>query len=377
MDTTTATPSLGETLDRLARMEPVQLPVVSLYLNAQPDNRGKDKYDAFVRKELRGRIDDFELRSPERESFEKDVESIERWLSEEVRPSANGLAIFACSGKSFFETLQLDAPIESHRLSIGDRPRLAPLARILDRYPRHAVVLADTNHARIYVFGRGRTIDREELASEKVSRTDAGGWSQLRYQRHVEDHYLHHAKDVVEALARIVAEDRVGHLFLAGDDVIVPLLRRELPKELADKVVGVLHLEIRTPEDEVRDAAAKTLDEHLAKHEAARVERLRGEWRAGRLAVAGAKDVLEALAKGQVDEVSIATRVDGNGGARADRQPSLADEIVQRALSTSAAVHFVEDAELLADMGGIVAGLRYRPGVAPRDNSPVERKAEL
>jgi len=377
MATTTATPSLGETLDRLARMEPVELPVVSLYLNAQPDNRGKDKYDAFVRKELRGRIDDFALRSPGRESFEKDVESIERWLSEEVRPSANGLAIFACSGKSFFETLQLDAPIESHRLSIGDRPHLAPLTRILDRYPRHAVVLADTNHARIYVFGRGRTIDREELASEKVSRTDAGGWSQLRYQRHVEDHYLHHAKDVVEALARIVAEDRARHVFLAGDDVIVPLLREELPKELADRVVGVLRLEIRTPENEVRAAAGEALAHHLARAEKVRVERLRGEWRAGGLAVAGAKDVLEALANGQVSEVSIAARLEGNGGASSEGHASLADEVVQRALATGATVHFVEDGAVLADMSGVVAGLRYRPGATPRDDSRVERKVQL
>jgi peptide chain release factor subunit 1 len=377
METTTAAPSLGETLDRLARMEPVRLPLVSLYLNAQPDNRGKDKYDAFVRKELRGRIDDFELRSPERESFEKDVEAIERWLAEEVRPSANGLAVFACSGSNFFEALQLDAPIESHRLTIGDRPHLAPLARILDRHPRHVVVLTDTNHARIYVFGRGRTIDREELASEKVSRTDAGGWSQLRYQRHVEDHYLHHAKDVVEALGRIVAEDRARYVFLAGDDVIVPLLRDQLPKDLADNVVGVLRLEIRAAEDEVREAAAEALSRHLAKAERERVERLRGEWRAGGLAVAGAKDVLEALGNGQVDEVSIATRLEGNGGARAEGQLSLADEIVQRALATSARVHFVEDSVVLADMNGVVAGLRYRPGATPRDDSPVERKAEL
>jgi len=373
----TATPSLAQTLERLGRMEPVRLPLVSLYLNAQPDNRGKDKYDAFVRKELRGRIDSFELRTPERESFEEDVARIERWLSEEVRPSANGIALFSCSGRDFFEALQLDAPIESHRLTIGDRPHLAPLARIVDRYPRHAVVLSDTNHARIYVFGRGRTIDREELASEKVSRTDAGGWSQLRYQRHVDDHYLHHAKDVVEALGRIVAEDRARHVFLAGDDVIVPLLREHLPRDLEDKVVGVLRLEIRAPESEVRDAAADALAARLAKEEAERVERLRGEWRAGGLAVAGAKDVLGALEKGQVGEVSIASRLAGNGSASAEGRASLADEIVQRALATSAVVHFVEDADLLGEMGGVVASLRYRPGATSRENSSVERKAEL
>src|SRR5687767_10757035 len=52
MEMTTATPSLAEALDRLARVEPSPFPVVSLYLNAQPDNRGKDHYAPFVRKEL-------------------------------------------------------------------------------------------------------------------------------------------------------------------------------------------------------------------------------------------------------------------------------------------------------------------------------------
>jgi peptide chain release factor subunit 1 len=354
-------------------MDPVALPLVSLYLNAQADSRGKDNYQAFVRKQLRGRIDEFVPRSPDRESFEKDVEAVERWLSEEVRPSANGIAIFACSGKNFFEALQLEAPIESHRLTIGDRPHLSPLARIVDRNPRHAVVLADTNHARIYVFGRGRTIDREELASEKVSRTDVGGWSQLRYQRHVEDHYLHHAKEVVESLARIVAEDRARYVFLAGDEVIVPLLSEQLPKGLAQKVVGVLHLDMRTPENEVMEAAAGALRAHEAKEEAEGVERLRGEWRAGGLAVAGWKDVLGALSNGQVDEVSISSAL---AERKMEGATPLADEIVQRALATSATVRFVENPDLLEDMGGVVASLRYRPGAGPRDNSPVERKAQ-
>jgi peptide chain release factor subunit 1 len=375
MEMTTATPSLAETLERLARREPVRLPVISLYLNAQPDSRGKDHYAAFVRKELRGRVRDFKLRSAERESFEEDVERIERYLFEDVRPSANGIAIFACSAANFFEALQLDAPIERHRLTVGDRPHLFPLARIVDRYPRHAVLLSDTNHARIYVFGRGHTIEREEVKSEKLSRTDQGGWSQMRYQRHVEDHYLHHAKDVVEALGRIVAEDRAEHVFLAGDEVIVPLLREQLPKDLARKVIGILRLEMRASEQEVMEAAGQALAEYEAKAEAERVERLRGEWRATGLAVAGPRAVGEALEKGQVDELLISTAFAEQMVASPASCP-LADAFVARALATDARVRVVEKPELLAEMEGVVAALRYKSGVGPRDNSPVERKVE-
>lgn len=372
MEMTTATPSLAGTLDRLARMEPAPFPLASLYLDARPDSRGKDNYGAFVRKEFRRRIDGFELRSRERESFEKDAQAIERWLATDVRPSANGIAIFACSAANFFEALQLDAPIEKHRLTMGDRPHLYPLARIVDRYPRHAVVLADTNHARIHVFGRGRTIKGEQLSGEKVSRTDVGGWSQLRYQRHVEDHYLHHVKELVDRLGRIVAEERAEYVFLAGDDVILPLIRSQLSKGLAQKVVGVLHLDMRTPENEVMESASHALRDHEAKEETQRIDQLRGEWRAGGLAVAGWKDVLGALSSGQVDEVSISTAL----AERAmEGATPLADEIVQRALATSAKVRFVENSDLLEDMGGVVAGLRYRPGSTARNDSPGERRA--
>jgi peptide chain release factor subunit 1 len=371
--TETATPSLAETLDRLGRLEPALLPVISLYLDAQPDARGKDHYGPFLRKELRGRMEELEPRSAERASFEKDVTQIEHYLSE-VRPSANGIAIFACSGSDLFEALQLDAPIEKNRLTIGDRPHLAPLARIIDRYPRHMVVLSDTNAAHIYVFGRGRRIDREDLESPKMSRTDAGGWSQMRYQRHVDNLHQHHAKELVEMLGKIVAEDRVDIIFLAGDEVIVPLLRSELTRELEQKVVGVLRLDIRTPEDEIKAVAAAALAVLDAEAEPALVERVEGEWRAGRLAVAGERDVLEALENGQVEELLVSSALGEPRPGTAECP--LADELTGRAIATSARVRFIENSELLAEMGGVAATLRYKPGAPPRGNSSVERKAE-
>jgi peptide chain release factor subunit 1 len=372
--TETANPSLAETLDRLGRLEPVTFPVISLYLDAQPDTRGKDHYGPFLKKELRGRLDELEPRSAERESFEKDMERIEQYVSEEVRPSANGIAIFACSGSGLFETLQLDAPIENNRLTVGDRPHLAPLARVIDRHPRHVVVLSDTNAAHVYVFGRGRTIDREDLESPKMSRTDAGGWSQMRYQRHVDNLHQNHAKELVETLGKIVAEERVDIIFLAGDEVIIPLLRSELTKELEQKVVGVLRLDIRTPEDDVKAAAAAALAVLEGEAEVERVERIAGEWRAGRLAVAGKRDVLKALESGQVEELVMSSSFAESGGN--GHEIPDADDLAGRAIATSARIRFVENPDLLAELGGVAATLRYKPGALPRDNSPVERKVE-
>lgn len=357
MDQAAPPASLAETLDRLARFEPVPLPVISLYLNLEADQHGKDNYAAFVRKELSARGRTYSPRSRARESFDRDVERIERYLANELSPSANGLAIFACSGKDgFFTAVPLDAPIGRHRLSVSHEPHLYPLALLLDQHPRHAVVLADSHAARLFVFGRGRTIGAEVVPGEKINRSSVGGWSQMRYQRHVEKLQAEHARELVEALERLVREERVEHIVLAGDEVNIPLVKNELSKELSKKVIEVLKLQARTPEQEVMKAAAEALRRHDAKTDAEAVERVLADYRAGGLAVVGPRDTLQDLTNGQVDELYLSAAWTPE---RAD-SPETADEFVAKARQTSARVRFIEDPSLLAEVGGVAAALRYR-----------------
>ena len=138
---------------------------------------------------------------------------------------------------TFSWRVQFDAPIENNRLFVYDRPHLYPLARLLDQYPRYAVVLADTNAAKIFVFALGQAIKRKELQNVKTKRTQVGGWSQMRYQRHTENYHLHHAKEVIDNLERLVRDERIEHVMLAGDEeTIIPLLREQMPKELSKRL---------------------------------------------------------------------------------------------------------------------------------------------
>lgn len=372
---------LSEVLDRLASFEPTSLPVISLYLNTQPDQHGRANFAAFVRKEFRARQRTYGLRSPERQSFDRDTEKIVRYLSEELRPSANGLAIFACAGANeFFEAVQLEAPIDEHRLYVYHQPHLYPLARLYDQYPRYAVLIADTNAARLFVFGFGEQLDQEQVQNVKVSRTSVGGWSQARYQRHIENYHLHHAKEVVDALERTVREDNVQQIVLGGDEVIIPTLHDALPPHLSDRVIDVLRLDIKTPEHEILRATLEAMRERDARDDAEKVGRLLDEYRAGGLGVVGVHDTLAALANGQVDELFLSasleevhddeeavgrTLVPGapegvDGASPETRTVLLADELVTRARQSGAQVNFIEDASLLSAVGGVAATLRFR-----------------
>jgi peptide chain release factor subunit 1 len=350
--------SLAHTLDRLARFHSDHFPVVSLYLDGRPDPQGRDHYQPFARKELAARGRTFAARSPERGSFDRDAERIQTWLAEQVRPSANGLAIFACSGEGdFFEALQLDAPIVENRLSVSSHPHLYPLARLLDEYPRYAVVVADTKSARIYVFGRGREIDREQVESPSMERTNVGGWSQMRYQRHVDKLRRAHAKELVDTLAEVVEKDRAEYIILCGDEVIVPLIRGELPKALESKVVDTIKLDKKqASEAEILETTMGALRELDGKTDAERVQQLLGEYRAGGLGVTGREDTRAALEMGRVDELVVTA-----AGGEAEE---WADELVILARQTDARVRFIEDPALLEPVGEVGAFLRYR--VAPR-----------
>ena len=367
-------------LDALAAYEPQGVPVVSLYLNLAADQHGRDNFATFVRKSFAEHLKAFKPNSAERASLERDQEGIDAYLSDEVNRSANGLALFSSSGGGeFFKAIQLDAPLTDHWFFVGSVPHLYPLAKLVDQYPRYASVLLDTNRARIFVFSLGATERRDQVTSEKTRHHSMGGWSQARYQRHTENVHLLHVKEVVETLDRIVRNDRIQHIIVAGDDVVVPLFRDQLPPHLEEKIVDVLSLDRDAGEDEIVAATLEVLRRKDAETDAERVQELIGAWQSNGLGVVGPEATLKALRMGQVDELLIAGSPDALAPARLpdDAAPGhikaqtsapspadegrlkLADELVTRAQQTGARVRFIEDPELLKDFGGVGALLRF------------------
>jgi hypothetical protein len=76
-----------------------------------------------VRKEFKSKAKSFGPESLEFDSLKRAAVRIRTYLRQEVRPSANGLAILACAdADNYFKAVQLDAPIQQHRLHVGERP---------------------------------------------------------------------------------------------------------------------------------------------------------------------------------------------------------------------------------------------------------------
>lgn len=374
--------TVDERIGRLLDFEATTLPVVSLYLNTRVDKTGKPQFESFLRKEFANRARTWPAGSPGRQSFENDMRRIEKYLENDLKASTDAVAIFACDGcGNFFEALQLNTPLDENRLYVYNQPHLYHLARLSDEFPRYAALLTDANSARIFVFGLGETLETEQVSGKKVQRVKVGGWSQARYQRRVENAHKDHAKETLDALIRIVKEDRVSQIVLAGDTQILAVLQNEMPKEIAEKVIDTLKIDSKAKEHEVLEKTLEAMRQQDAKSDAEKVERLFSEYRARGLAVVGHEETLLALANGQVDELLISATLeqqhgdrepveailapeipDSQGGTESDepRDVLVADLLVTKAKQTDAHVSFIEDPALLAGVDGVGAFLRWR-----------------
>jgi hypothetical protein len=144
--------TIEELLARLVAFEPTTVSVLSVYLNTRPDQHGPRARN-----------------SPERHSFDRDVEETIAYVTDKIDSAANWLAIFAWPGaEELFEATELTTPLsdngvyaynQPNLLSSGLHPWAVPAVR--------AAVLTDTNIARIFVFGLGHVISARKWKERK------------------------------------------------------------------------------------------------------------------------------------------------------------------------------------------------------------------
>jgi peptide chain release factor subunit 1 len=367
-------------INKLISFERGRGPFVSVYLDTRPDQNGKKDFDVFLRKQINEHLDSFEKDSSEYRSLEADGERI-REYARSIDPSVEGAAIFACTAAGFFNAFEFHVPFTEDLFFVFDTPHIYPLVRLVSQHPRFAVAQADTNSAHIYVFDRGERFQKQDIQNVKTNRTEVGGWSQMRYQRHIENFHQQHAKEVVAEIEKLVRDERIEKVVLAGDEaVIIPLLLNEMSKELAARVAGTLPLNVNAAENEVFEAANSILKKSDTLEDMEKIKELNEQMYEGGRGVASLEKVLTALLNGQVQELYINAdfdAIDFNVGRVSkifkdyapgidERLPSakqtgpVIDEVLKLAIQSADDIRFIEDENLLKEVGGAAALLRYQ-----------------
>jgi hypothetical protein len=356
---------LRAVMRRLAEQTSTDAPILSIYVDVRPEAHGERPGERNELVRLRARLNGIqstlEPHTSARESFDADRARIEQLLEGgEPQPSdggdlsdVEGIAVFACDRIGLWETVGSPLAFDT-QVAAGPTAELFQLARLLDDTQSAVVAIVDTSTCRLFVTRRGRLVERPgpDEPVDEHRRPDVGGWSQARFQRHVDMQDKHFAKEAADAIERLVQREKATHVFLAGHERAIGFLEPELSEPVRPLVEHVTRMEMRSTAEEVRDEFAPMLAA-LEEAEAMEVaDRAIAGSRAGDLGVTGVDDTMTALEYGQVDELVL------DETAAIDEE--IRAELVRQAALTDARVEIVRDHDGLRAFDGVGATLRFR-----------------
>jgi peptide chain release factor subunit 1 len=332
---------------------------VSLYLGLDPSivPTGRDLashtralLDAAEREQKEQRET---LPHEERMALERDLDRIASWFENEFdRDRVLGVAVFAAEHEGLFRTLLLPSPV-ADRARIENRLYLSPLVSVVGRGAGAIVAYVGRERGDVYELLDGRLVPIVDESADVPGRHDQGGWSQARYERHIETVVDRHLREVAQALDRCVRPLRQVRVVLAGPEESRSEFESMLSTEVREALLGWVSAEAHVDAAGLLEVAQPLLDEW---HDA-RQEELLARWREaaarnGRAAT-GWKETLRAASEGRVELLLVQ---DG-----ADRQAdSDLDLAIHDTLTHGGTVEVIgEDHRDLEPVGGVAALLRF------------------
>lgn len=367
---------------KLARWDPDGVPITSVHLTV--DGRRyprKSEYEVRLDELLRRARAQAEAEGLSREalrSVQGDLEAIGSFVRDEFdRDDTRGLALFSARAAGLWEEVRLPRPVRD-RATVASAADVLPLEQVLETYRPMCMALVDYEKARVFLSELGRIEEVTDVFDDVPGRHDQGGWSQMRMQRHVDDHRQRHLKRVAEALFQLLKTRPFDSLVLAGPAEAHLDLEHNLHPYLRERIRAGLTLAVTATLDEVAARCLEVEEDLERRNEAAKIEALRAAAESGGKAVTGLPGTLAALAEGRVGEIMVSLDLSAPGfscpscgrltdqgtkcpacGSKMEPVPDVVEEAVARALRQGCRVETVVHPDELVQYGGIGALLRF------------------
>jgi hypothetical protein len=296
----------GDTIDRVTRFHGGDLPVVSVYLGLDADRRDLRSLATRVSSllhEIRPMAKDSTLDREARLSVRGDVERIEAEMAED-RPNPGAIAIFSCSGRHFYEEVQLPRRVRD-RIAVDATPWVRPMLAVLDEFHRACVLVLDSQTAHLWELYQGELTDHGEIHQTQqledeppLRKPDYGGWGGYE-ERGVHNRTgelaKKHFRRVAAALDDLHRRGRFELLVIGGHDHELPAFQDFLPHSVRGSVVGTFSIDGNTATvADIRASASAIVDRHERAEERRWVTELLEKEAAGGNAAVGLEPCLWA-----------------------------------------------------------------------------------
>ena len=304
----------------------------------------------------------------QRVSLREDFDRIRHFFNEEFdRDGAHGFALFCAGLDNVWQTLPLTEPVPDE-IKVGRELYLAPLVPLVGRGEGAVVAVVSREEGRLYRLRAGRLQQLADLFEEQPGRHDQGGWSQARFQRHIDELANRHLKHVAEELERQLRQLRFPR--------VVMICPEDLKSEFADildgdarrAVIGWTTARAHASPSDLHNVALPVLERWRQEQETQLVERWKEEAGRNGRAASGWEETLEAASDGRVECLLFQEGVEhsafqcpacGRVSVQGVRCPLDGTEMEEREEGLDLAVH-----QVLAH-GGQVLAIRHRNDLQP------------
>jgi peptide chain release factor subunit 1 len=314
----------------------------------------------------------------QREGLKADFERIREYFEGEFdRDGAHGLAIFSAGLDNVWRPRSLIEPVPD-RVRVGRDFHLAPLVPLVGRGEGAIVAVVGRERGELFRLRSGRLDEIADRSDEVPGKHDQGGWSQSRYQRHIEKLVGEHLREVAEELDRRVRAMRSPKVIVVASDETRAELEELVAKETRNAIIGWRSAEAHAGPPELLELTSPILDEARSKEEGELVERWREEAGRDGRASSGWEQTLEAASDARVEILLYQEGVDHEAsqcpacgrvslsggrcpldGTEMERRDDGLDLAMHQALAHGGTVHAITARRDLEPVEGIAALLRY------------------
>jgi peptide chain release factor subunit 1 len=315
----------------------------------------------------------------QREALKRDIERIERWFDDgfDRQGGVRAIALFAAGLDGFWSIVQLQDPVADD-VRIAGELYLAPLARLVGRSDGVLVAAVGRERGQVFRLEGGQLAEIADDTADVPGRHDQGGWSQARYERHIDEIVERHWRRVAETLDRCVRARHGARVVLVGAEDMRSDFESILSNEVKGCLLGWTTAEAHADAPQLLEASRPVLEAWWEKREVELLDRWREEAAKNGRASKGWEQTLEAASDGRAELLLVQDGADepayqcprcgraqiSNGscpldGTTLEARESGLDLAMHQTLAHGGTVQVIRGRRDLDPVGGVGALLRY------------------
>lgn len=372
-------------IEALSGLENADFLISSFYLCLER-GRATNKEAKIITKDLiKYRFEELqrgEVNKIQMDSLETDFSRIQSYIEDLEPGRSRGVALFSCSGADFWQEYRLPR-CSANALLVGPKPYKRPLVDLLEQYKRYCVIVVERDKARIFSVYMNEIEDFSSIFSEVPAKVKEAGWYGLeekRIQRHIEDHFHRHFKQVAEISMQFFKDYHFDWLILGGLDNVLNDFEGHLHNYLQQRLVGKFSGGVgKATVPEILSKSLEVIRQVELRQQQELVSQILDRYRNGGLAVVGLENTLQSLTLGEVHTLAVVEGLCHSGitcqsckylgingsncplcGERMQEVEDVIHEAMELAVQQHCQIQTLNNENGLNDSGGIGALLRYK-----------------